>query len=86
MKCTTPESSKILFKCRKNNLQLNDRKRFKSEEEKYDMWGAECDGLKHFVMWCPEYNQERIKHSKLQRPYRENEDWIIGDLLFDTPQ
>ncbi len=43
---------------------------------------AEREDLKHFVMWCQEYNQERIKHPKLGRPYREDEDWIIGDLLF----
>ncbi len=84
MKCTTPESSKTLFKCRTNNLPLNDRKRFKGEEEKRDMCGAEREDLKHFVMWCPEYNQERIEHPKLRRPYRENEDWITGDLLFDN--
>ncbi len=46
--------------------------------------GAEREDLKHFVTWCTEYNQERIKHPKLQRPYRENEDWIIGDLFFDN--
>ena len=80
----TRESSKILFKCRTNNLPLNDRKRFKGEEEKCDMCGAEREDLKHFVLWCPEYNQERIKHEKLQRPYQEDEDWIIGDLLFDN--
>ncbi len=56
----------------------------KGEEEKCDMCGAEREDLKHFVMWCPEYNQERINHPKLRRPYREDEDWIIGDLLFDN--
>ncbi len=76
-------ASEILFKCRTNNLKLKDRKRFQGEETKCDICDAEKEDLNHFSLWCPELNEERIKCTKLQRPYIENQENIIGDLLFN---
>ncbi len=43
--------SQLLFKCRTNNLQLNDRRRFR--EVTCDVCGAEKEDLIHFLLWCP---------------------------------
>ncbi|RUM32355.1 MAG: hypothetical protein DSY42_01165, partial [Aquifex sp.] len=46
------------------------------EEEKED--------LKHFLLWCPAYSEERKKNLRLQQPYEEEEENIIGKFLFDN--
>ncbi len=76
------QDSVILFKARTNNLNLNDRQRFWGEDTQCDMCGAEKEDLKHFL-WCPEYTDERWKSPRLQQPYKENEDDIIGKYLFE---
>ncbi len=78
------KDSVILFKARTNNLNLNDRKRFWREDTKCDMCGAEKEDLKHFVM-VPRaaYTDERRKSPRLQQPYKEIEDDIIGNYLFE---
>ncbi len=80
---TNDQDSVILFKARTNNLNLNDRKRFWGEDTKCDMCGAEKEDLKHFLLWCPAYTDERRKSPLLQQPYKENEDDIIGKYLFE---
>ncbi len=40
-------------------------------------------GFKNFLLWCPGYDEIRIKSILLQRPYIENEEHIIGQLLFN---
>ena len=39
--------------------------------------------MKHFILNCPKLEEERNKNRKIQRPREENEDKIMGDLLFD---
>ena len=39
--------------------------------------------MKHFILNCPKLEEERNNIRKIQRPREENEDKIIGDLLFD---
>ncbi len=77
---TNDQDSVILFKARTNNLNLNDRKRFWGEDTMCDMWGAEKEDLKHFLLWCPAYTDEKSKSPRLQQPYKENED---GKYLFE---
>ncbi len=36
-----------------------------------------------FLLWCPGYDEIRIKSILLQRPYIENEEYIIGQLLLN---
>ena len=36
----------------------------------------------HFVLFCPEYKEERQKVLELQQPYEENEEQILGKFLF----
>ena len=76
------KSSDLLFRCRTNNLNLNDRCRFRGEDTKCNICGAETENLNHFLLWCPEYSEERRKYQIIQRPYIEEEENIIGDLLF----
>ncbi len=78
------QASEILFKSRTNNLRLNDRKRFWNEATTCEMCGAEREDLKHFMLWCPAYTQERRKSERLQQPYIEEEDDVIGQYLFDN--
>ncbi len=63
------QASEIIIKSRTNNLRLNDRKRFWNEATTCDMCGAEREDLKHFMLWCPTYTQERRKSERLQQPY-----------------
>ena len=42
-------SSVILFKCRTNNQNLNDRKRFEGEDEKCDLCNSVKENLFHFI-------------------------------------
>ena len=68
--------SQLLFKCRTNNLQLNDRKRFRGEETTCDVCGAEREDLNHFLLWCAGYCEERRKSVKSQQPYVREEEEI----------
>ncbi len=76
------QASEILFKARTSNLNFNERKRFWGEDTKCDMYGAEKDDLKHFLLWCPAYTERRGKITWLQQPYIEED--IIGKYLFET--
>ena len=80
---TNNQASDILIKARSNNLKLNDRNRFWSEDTKCDTCGAEKEDLGHFVLWCPTYWLQRGKSVRLQQPYIENEESVIGNYLFD---
>ncbi len=40
-------------------------------------------GFKKKLLWCLGYDEIRIKSILLQRPYIENEEQIIGQLLFN---
>ncbi len=82
----TPGESPVTARARArtNNLNLNDRKRFRGEETKCDMCGADNEDLKHFLLWCPAYREERRKFTRLQQPYVEDEEDIIGKYLFEN--
>ncbi len=43
-----------------------------------DMCGAEREDLRHLMLWCPAYTQERRKSGRLHQPYPEEEDDVIG--------
>ncbi len=36
------------------------------------------------MLWCPAYTQERRKSERLQQPYTEEDDDVIGQYLFDN--
>ena len=76
------KSSVILFKCRTNNLNHNNRKRFRGENTACDLCNDENEDLAHFLLRCPEFAEERKKNPRLQQPYEENEEKIIGRLMF----
>ena len=76
------QSSMLLFKCRTNTLNLNDRKRFQEESTECKLCGYEKEDLRHFLLWCPSYVLPREKNEALHQPYEENEENIIGKLLF----
>ncbi len=80
------QASQLLFKCRINILQLNDRKRFRKEETTCDVCGAENEDLIHFLFWCTGYKEERIKSVKLQQPYIQEEEEILGRLLLENTE
>ncbi len=73
-----------ISKCRTNNLQLNDRRRFRGEEITCDVCGAEKEDPIHFLLWCPGYSEERRKSVKLQQPYIQEEEEIVGRYLFEN--
>lgn len=75
-------SSITLYKCRTNNLPLNNRNRFVGGNTSCTLCGAETEDLSHFILWCPAYQDERRKEPGLQQPYISNQNTIIGQLLF----
>ncbi len=58
---TNSQALEILFKARLNNQRLNDRNRFWGADTKCDICGAHNVDLKHFLLWCPAYREERGK-------------------------
>ncbi len=40
--------------------------------------------VKHFLLWCPAYMEMRRKIIRLQQPYMEDEEDIIGKYLFEN--
>ncbi len=78
------EASVLLYKCRTNNMNLGDRKRFRGESTECVMCGNEREDLQHFTLHCPAYQEERRRHPGLQRPYQEDEDQVIGRILFEN--
>ncbi len=47
------------------------------------MYGNEREDLRHFILDCPAYQEERRRHPGLQRPYQE-EDQVIERILFEN--
>ncbi len=78
------EESMILFKCRTNNMNLGNRKRFKNEPTACIMCADEKEELTHFPLKCVTYREERTKNLMLQQPYIQNEDNLIGRFLFEN--
>ncbi len=58
-------------------------KRFRGEDTKCDMCWADNEDLKHFLLWCPAYREERGKITRFQQPYIEDEEDTIGKYLFE---
>ncbi len=79
---TNRQSSVLLFKCRTNTLNLTDRKRFKGEDMKCQLCGYDKENLNHFLLWCAAYSQPRQRNKNLHQPYEEDQEKIIGKLLF----
>ncbi len=48
------------------------------------MCRADKEDLKHFLLWCNAYTEIRRKIERLQQPYIEDEEDIIGKYLFET--
>ena len=61
---------------------LDNKNRHIGGEVKCDLCSAELEDLHHFILWCPGYLEERRKEPRLQQPYEEDEDKIIGNVLF----
>ena len=80
------EKSVILFKCRTNNMDLRDRKRFNNGSTECIMCGDELEDLSHFILHCPAYNEDRGRLPALQRPYQQDEDFVIGKVLFGSSE
>ena len=76
-------ASVIFYRARTNNLSLNDRNRFKNANTKCIMCECEYEDLNHFILWCTGFLEERRKVLLLQQPYVEDEERLIGELLFE---
>ena len=79
--------SLILFKIKTNTLNLNERKRFKGENTKCELFNYEREDLNHFLLHCSALEEVRSRIYEWQRPRSENENDIIGKSLFkDEPE
>ena len=81
----TPAST-VMYRARANCLKLNDHKRFGNKETNCTLCRQEEENIVHFILTCPELAKIRSENymKEFQQPYIENEDEIIGDLLFKT--
>ncbi len=77
------QASVLLFKCRTNTLNINDRRRFKEEGTECQVCGNEKEDLPHFILWCPAYEEPRKKNKILQQPYEDDQEKNIGKFLFE---
>ena len=75
-------ASITLYKARTNCLPLNERKRHQEESTICEICGEGVEDIKHFMLYCREWNEERRKIIDLQQPYEEREEDIIGRFLF----
>ncbi len=48
-----------------------------------ELCAEENKNLEHFLLWCHEYQRERNENKKLQRPFEEDTEKVIGELLFE---
>ena len=77
-------SSVVLFKCRTNNLELNDRNKFMNQDTRCKLCEETNEDLAHYLLHCPAYNEIRSKIPEFQQPYIENENELIGKYLFTS--
>ncbi len=47
-----------------------------------EICAEENENLEYFLLWCLEYQRERNENTKLQRPFKEDVEKVIGGLLF----
>ncbi len=56
---------------------------FLRENTECPVCGAETENLEHFLSYYERYKKERNKIWKLQQPYEDNKEPILGSVLFD---
>ncbi len=52
-------ASITFYRAGTNNLPLKNRTRYTGGDVKCKLCGKEQKDLKHFILWCPEYQEER---------------------------
>ena len=77
-----PESI-ILFQARTNSLPLEDRRRYGGKDTRCPVCQEGQETLEHFLLFCEGYGEERINIRKLHRPYIEDTNKIIRNVLFE---
>ena len=76
------EESNIMIKARVNALKLGWRENLtKKDETKCQLCKKDIETLNHFILHCDKLNPIRQKNKTLQRPYQENEEAIIAEIL-----
>ncbi len=50
------------------------------------MCGKELEDLRHFLLHCPAYDEERSSIPALQRPYQQDEEDTIGRVIFENTE
>ena len=77
--------SKLLFRCRTNTMNLNDRNRFSGGNTKCPGCSWEKEDLEHFLLDCPKYSHIRSGVPGLQQPYELERDNILEKILLFKP-
>ena len=78
-------ASVVFYKARTNNLNLNDRNRHTNGNTNCLMCDNSMENLNHFLLWCRPtgYSEIRTKEPLLQQPYVQDEEYLMGQLLFE---
>ncbi len=48
-----------------------------------ELCAEETENLEHFLLWCLEYQREGSDNKKIQRPFKEEVEEVMGELLFE---
>ena len=78
---TNDEASKLMFRARTDTLDLNWRKKNGLPSDRTCPNCYHQETLKHFLLDCDDYNEIRAKYTFFARPYNEDANELMGNLL-----
>ena len=78
------DESKLMYRARTDTLDLNDKNKHKGKDTTCLACGLENESLEHFLLHCNHYEQIRRDYFFLFRPYREDTEWTMADILLFT--
>ncbi len=71
------------YRARTNRLLLYERKKHQHQDTKCRVCNLDQDeDLEHFLLYCAAYQDTRKDINRLQQPYIEDKQKIMGELLF----
>lgn len=80
--CDNRPASEIMYRARTNTLRLQDRNRFQENDTICFMCTENSIAdLKHFLLYCPAYSQERNDDPNF-RSFSSSDEHLLGYLLF----
>ena len=70
-----------MYRARTDTLDLNHKNKHKGKDTTCPACGLEDETLEHFLLQCNHYGEIRQGYFFLSRPYEEDTEWIMADIL-----